>query len=202
MVVFYLIGFVGMATDPNKFSRFTPFILLLTSILLFWMHPQKNGYFYFSLSLIFIAALSLEIMGVQSGILFGEYKYGNALGLKIADTPVIIGLNWVIVTYSSLQLVDRVSKKMGIKLNEYAGAGFAALAMVFLDILIEPIAPKLDYWYWQNDWVPVQNYTAWFFFGFAFCFWILKANLLYPNPMGWRVYVTQFVFFLSLNLLL
>jgi putative membrane protein len=112
----------------------------------------------------------------------------------------MIGINWVIVVYSSLQLVQTISTKLKVKLNALTGAGLAALAMVALDLLIEPLAPKLDFWEFNNLQVPLQNYTAWFFFGFIFCYWLIKAGVLKNNPMGWRVYLVQFVFFLILNL--
>jgi putative membrane protein len=48
------------------------------------------------------------MLGVHTGILFGNYKYGNALGLKLNDVPILIGINWFIVVYacgmSALQL--------------------------------------------------------------------------------------------------
>jgi putative membrane protein len=147
-----------------------------------------------------LASFLLEYVGVNSGLIFGHYTYGNALGPKLGSTPLMIGINWVIVVYSSLQLVQTISTKLKVKLNALTGAGLAALAMVALDLLIEPLAPKLDFWEFNNLQVPLQNYTAWFFFGFIFCYWLIKAGVLKNNPMGWRVYLVQFVFFLILNL--
>jgi putative membrane protein len=99
-------------------------------------------------------------------------------------------------------MVQIISLKLKLKINEILGAFFAAFFMVLLDFFIEPIAPKLDFWYWENSAIPIQNYTAWFFFGFAFCYWMLKGGLLKNNPMAWRVYLVQILFFASLNLIL
>jgi putative membrane protein len=200
LLIFYLVGTIGIALHPLEFAKLTPFNLLLTLGLCLWPHQPKDTFFFIQLSAIFLASFLLEYVGVNSGLIFGHYTYGNALGPKLGSTPLMIGINWVIVVYSSLQLVQTISTKLKVKLNALTGAGLAALAMVALDLLIEPLAPKLDFWEFNNLQVPLQNYTAWFFFGFIFCYWLIKAGVLKNNPMGWRVYLVQFVFFLILNL--
>ena len=34
--------------------------------------------------------------------------------------------------------------------------------MTSLDLLIEPVAIKLGFWFWKNDIIPLQNYAMWF----------------------------------------
>jgi putative membrane protein len=202
LIIFYTVGLLGFTFIPNKFCTLTPFNLILTSFILFKLHPEKDLLFYLNLFFVFIGAWFLEMIGVTTGAIFGNYQYGNALGFKLNQTPIIIGLNWIIVAYSSIQMVQIISLKLKLKINEILGAFFAAFFMVLLDFFIEPIAPKLDFWYWENRAIPIQNYTAWFFFGFAFCYWMLKGGLLKNNPMVWRVYLVQILFFASLNLIL
>jgi putative membrane protein len=202
LIIFYTVGVVGMLINQIEFAKLTPFNLALTAFLLFKMHPQKDLLFYTNLLFVFMGAWFLEMMGVTTGLIFGTYEYGDALGPKINQTPILIGLNWILVAYSSIYLVQAIAIKFKWKLNEISGALLAAVFMVLLDILIEPIAPKLDFWTWQNNLIPVQNFTAWFFFGFTFCFWMLKGGMLKNNPMATRVYFTQLVFFGLLNLFL
>src|SRR6056297_2721763 len=38
-----------------------------------------------------------EAIGVQTGIIFGEYIYGSVLGPKIFDTPLMVGVMWALV---------------------------------------------------------------------------------------------------------
>ncbi|OYU94231.1 MAG: carotene biosynthesis protein [Bacteroidetes bacterium B1(2017)] len=201
LVLFYFVGIVGIGLNPTEFVFLTPFNLALTAFLLFKLHPEKDLLFYINLLFVFVGAWFLEMIGVTTGSIFGNYTYGEALGFKLNQTPIIIGLNWIIVAYSSLQLVQTISIKLKVKLPEIAGALSAAFFMVVLDILIEPLAPKLNFWTWQNSDIPLQNYTAWFFFGFAFCYWMLKGGMLKNNPMGWRVYLAQIVFFAVLTLI-
>jgi uncharacterized membrane protein len=199
LIVFYTVGIVGMLIAPQTFSPLTPLNLLLSAFLLFIPHPEKDLLFYINLLMVFTAAWFLEMIGVTTGTIFGNYTYGEALGPKLNQTPFIIGLNWIIVTYACLHVSNAIAVFFKIKLHEILGALVSAGFMVLLDFLIEPMAPKLDYWSWEGNSIPVQNYTAWFFFGFAFSYWMLKGGLLKPNPMAVRVYVAQFIFFFLLN---
>jgi putative membrane protein len=201
LIIFYLIGAVGISINPN-FAALTPFNLLVTAIILLYLHPEKDLLFFINLFFVFVGAWFLEMIGTTTGIIFGAYKYGNSLGFKLNQTPIIIGLNWIIVAYSSIITVDVLAKHFKIKLHEIMGALLAAILMVLLDILIEPVAPKLDFWAFENLVVPIQNYTAWFFFGFAFCYWMLKGGVLKHNPMAWKVYAVQVMFFIWLNIVL
>ncbi|MCE2741469.1 MAG: carotenoid biosynthesis protein [Sphingobacteriales bacterium] len=199
LIIFYIIGAVGISIQVD-FARLTPFNLIITGFILFYLHPNKDILFFLNLFFVFVAAWFLEMIGTNTGIIFGSYKYGDSLGLKLNQTPIIIGLNWIIVAYSSIVCVDAIAKKLNFKIHEIVGAIIAAIFMVILDVLIEPVAPKLNFWAFENLQVPVQNYTAWFFFGFAFCYWMLKGGLLKPNPMATKVLAIQALFFLYLNL--
>jgi uncharacterized membrane protein len=44
----------------------------------------------------------------------------------------------------------------------------AALLMVALDVLIEPVAVALDFWQWENAVIPIQNFVMWFANGFYY----------------------------------
>lgn len=199
LLIFYAIGTIGIILNPLNFARLTPLNLLLTMVAVMWMHPVKSIFFFVQLLFLFFASYSLEYVGVNTGLIFGKYTYGESLGVKIGNTPLLIGINWIIVVYSSLHLVQTASKKLNIKLNALTAAAIGGLLMVILDLLIEQVAPKLDFWAFENLEVPLQNYTAWFFFGFTFCFWLIKSGLISDNPIGWRVYIIQMVFFAILN---
>ena len=202
LLIFYAIGTIGIILNPLNFARLTPLNLLLTMVAVMWMHPVKNIFFFVQLLFLFFASYSLEYVGVNTGLIFGKYTYGESLGIKIGNTPLLIGINWIIVIYSSLHLVQTASKKLNIKVNALTAAAIGGLLMVILDLLIEQVAPKLDFWAFETLEVPLQNYTAWFFFGFTFCFWLIKSGLISDNPIGWRVYIIQMVFFAILNFML
>ena len=64
-------------------------------------HKKWNATTITVLVVIFMVSIGVEIIGIATGKIFGVYEYGRGLGIKIADVPVIIGLNWVFLVYAS-----------------------------------------------------------------------------------------------------
>jgi len=87
-------------------------------------------------------------------MIFGEYQYGAVLGFQVFEVPLIIGLNWFMLSYAIGAMVNRYVR--------IAKPLIAAVLMVILDVIIEPVAVKLDYWSWVGDSIPLQNYLGWF----------------------------------------
>lgn len=201
IIIFYSIGLVGIIINPG-FANLSPLNLLLALTLLVLSIPEKNNFTYISLIFIFISSFILENVGVNTGVLFGSYSYGEALGPKLMGTPILIGVNWIIVCYTSLALANYIAEKFRIKLNQYSGAGLAALLMVITDIPIEFLCEQLNFWKWENNQIPLQNFTAWFFFGYIFCFWLIQNKIALKNSFAVRLYLVQLLFFVMLNLFL
>lgn len=202
LIIFYSVGLAGMIVSKEIFSKLTPFNLMLSAFLMLYGHALVNRNFIINAIFVWISAWLLEMTGTTTGRIFGSYTYGDALGIKLMDTPVIIGLNWLIVCYCSIQVAHAVLKKyplQNVRAAQIALALFAGLFMVVLDLFIEPVAHKLDFWHWQNNQIPLQNFTAWFCFGTAFCFWMIKSGMMQNNIMGLRLYIVQLVFFGFLN---
>ena len=124
-----------------------------------------------------------EAMVVEGGIVFGEYSYGENLGFKILDVPLVIGLNWLILVYSSAEVAKRWSN------NIWLVSLFASSLMLGLDFIIEPVAIQLDFWTWANEDIPIQNYLAWFVIAFAMQLLLFKINSSNKNTMGIFVFI-------------
>jgi putative membrane protein len=170
LVIIYLVGILGMVHYRNFFSSLTPFNLIAAAALLFYFHTPKNKTLFQFIAFVGCAGFAIELYGVQTGKLFGNYHYGESLGFKINGTPPIIGLNWVVLTYCTAMMVQ--SLRMGIYLKSL----FAAILMVIFDYFIELYAAHADFWYWQNDQIPLQNFVAWFIFGFFLIFYFSISN--------------------------
>ena len=56
---------------------------------------------YIVFAVIFLVGLGIEIIGVSTKAIFGNYSYGNALGVKVFDTPLLIGMNWLFLIYTT-----------------------------------------------------------------------------------------------------
>jgi putative membrane protein len=129
-------------------------------------------------------------------LIFGKYSYGDTLGLKISNTPIIIGLNWLLMTYITASVVDLFDIRVGYKIIA------AAALMVIYDLVLEQVAPLMNMWSWQNNTIPLQNYLAWFVIALTFqaIFKIRKIDTY--NPIAASVLIIQFVFFITLFLFL
>ena len=102
----------------------TPMNLLLTAVLLIWGLGVFNAKLVYAMLAAFILGYLVEVAGVASGLLFGEYEYGKPLGWKLFDVPLIIGVNWLILSFSSLGIVGRFIS------NSFIKVVFASLLMV------------------------------------------------------------------------
>ncbi len=193
-------GVWGMvwSDNPSEFVRLTPLNLIITAALLFGNHQRWSKNMLFTLLFIAVAGFVIEAIGVNTGVIFGEYSYGETLGLKLFNTPLIIGLNWVILSYSTVVIAATVFK---IKSRLFV-ALLSAVLMVLLDVVIEPVAIMTDMWSWSTDSVPLLNYGAWFIIAFVFNFALSQfINQSTNNKMALPTYGVQILFF-SLILLL
>jgi putative membrane protein len=167
-VFFHVIGLFGLLFyEGGFFVNATSTNLLLVLALLLWTQVNKNGAFGLYFMACFILGMGVEIIGVQTSALFGHYGYGDVLGYKIAGVPLLLGVNWFIVTYCSGMAIHWVLQQLQPRLTGITKALIfiitAAATAVFYDWLMEPVAIKLGYWKWGGDGsVPIYNYITWF----------------------------------------
>jgi bisanhydrobacterioruberin hydratase len=174
-IIFHLIGLVGMLINTSLFASISWLNLLLMAGLIVYSQPEKNVPFYIFITLTFCFGIVVEIIGVNTGKLFGNYKYTEVLGISFKNVPLIIGANWFIIMYCCGMAVNhfmiRLAKALPegetIKINEklkLASLVFdAATLAVIMDWTIEPVAIKLNYWNWLPDGdIPTFNYLSWF----------------------------------------
>lgn len=198
-IVFYAVGVVGILIPASRdfFIPLTPLALTLSALALGFHHRsgiQTSSFLVFSF--ILISGFFIEVLGVNSGLIFGEYQYGNALGFKWMDTPLMIGLNWLLLVYTSTSLIQRT------KLNRWLGAILATALMLMYDILLEPVAPQIDMWTWANSVAPLQNYIAWGLIALTYHLLIARFRIQIRNPLDITIFFCQIAFFLFLYLFL
>jgi putative membrane protein len=136
----------------------------------------------------------LELVGVKTGFPFGNYEYHETLGLKLFDVPLVIGINWFILSYCFSNLVSNYFK------NIIAAALIGSLLMTSFDFIIEPVAIKLDYWQWENNTIPIANYLSWFVAGAIIQYFYHQKVHKINNPLTFSVILGQLIYFLSVLL--
>ena len=192
--LFHLCGMVGISYgNKDFFLAFTPINLFISFVLLFVNQKQLESKELKSAFLIFFIGMVSEILGVNYGLIFGDYVYLDNLGVKILGVPVLIGVNWIILTFITGSLSSFIFK------NKYVSILMGAIFMIGLDLLIEPVAPLLGFWIFDLQKVPLQNYLGWFVIGMItqalFQFKIAEKELTFST----HLLIINAIFFAFLN---
>lgn len=182
--------------NVQTFANLTPLNLLLSVFLMLVCHEGEQKPLSILLSFVFVLGYLVELLGVHTGFPFGSYIYGSALGPRLFDIPLIIGLNWFLLVIGSGFLVTK------FVLAKWLRVLLAAVLMVLVDIAIEAVAPNLNYWYWKDDVVPLMNYGGWF--GVSLIMQVVFQNTVagHTNKLAIPYLAVVAVFFILLNLAL
>jgi putative membrane protein len=195
LLIFHLVGLVGLLSPwQDLFIRLTPFHLLLVALVLVSGHlgsEMKLLVFFFTAS---ILSFFSEVLGVKTGLIFGEYAYGPGLGVHLFEVPLTIGLNWFVLTYSATVLCWKFID------NKLLVALISGLVLVLFDLLMEPVAPGLLYWEFFNGVAPLQNYIGWFIVAFAIVYAAGDMLKDASNHLAFPVLFIQALFFIILNI--
>ncbi len=187
----YLAGLVGLNVPVLSpwFRLLIPFNLLASLGILLLFHDDWQPTFVLYCLIAFLTGFFVEVLGVHTGLIFGDYSYGAALGWKIAEVPVVIGVNWLILTYCCGSIIDKISTTKPLKVL------LAAACMTFLDVFIEPVAIRLDFWQWHLGEIPLQNYLAWYIISAALFAVFYYLPFRKNNPIAGLLLLLQFLFF-------
>jgi len=196
LLIIYLVGIVGISISSlrNDFVDLTPYTLLISALILFAFHRKWNLRFIAVIVVIALAGFVVEVLGVKTGVIFGEYSYGPVLGIKLEQVPLIIALNWLILIYCSYSIAGKLFRPALPRIV------LAAALMVGMDILMEPVAIALDMWTWEAAAPPLQNYAAWFGISFLFAGMINYLKIEVVNPLAVYLFFYMVMFFGVLNL--
>jgi putative membrane protein len=95
-----------------------------------------------------------------------------------------------LLTYSASVLMQR-SRLKSMFLRIILGS----LILVLLDLLIEPVAVRLDYWYWVGDVIPLKNYLSWFLASVVMLSIYEFFRFKYQSVVAPVFLLIQFIFF-------
>lgn len=183
LLIMYVVGVAGHLSSAfySLMLKLTPWILLSFALVTLGQTVLSSGRTALQkrrillwVLITWIMTYTLEVLGVKTGLVFGEYSYGGTLGPQLFNVPLIIGLNWVIIVYGLAESLRTVRSSLLLSLVLVpAGA-------VFFDFFLEPVAmSQLDYWSWAGNTVPLHNYIAWAVISFVFAvlyFWMVPSE--------------------------
>lgn len=145
-----------MSLSQEIFRQLSELNLFLSAIIVFLFHPKIDRKFLLFFLPVFAVGMIVEIVGVRTGIPFGDYHYSKVLKLHFINVPVIIGINWVVLTYATAILTQKFTEKKWLRI--LAGASI----MAALDVILEHFAVKHGLWIWDNtDYPGIANFAGW-----------------------------------------
>lgn len=209
---FHCIGLLGLLFfNTGFFTGSTPFNLMLSFLLLVWTQQIKNAGFFLFMAAVLLIGYFLEVAGVNTGLLFGDYIYGKVLGPQLFKVPLLIGVNWFIIIYCCgistqtllLRLIRRVAtdtKEAPMLLQAMSVIADGATLAVAFDWLMEPVAIKLGFWTWGGDGsVPLYNYICWFVVSLLLLIIFHLCRFNKENKFAINLLLIQAMFFLMLR---
>lgn len=191
LIIVHSVGVIGIPICINRPGVFSvSWVFLVASILLLAMFHRK---FKWNELLPAIAIILLgygaEVFGVNTGYLFGDYYYGGSLGIKVFSVPLIIGLNWLMLTY--------VTKIIAQQLISYRAMQVVvgSLLMVGYDFLLEIPAERLNMWHWINGAPDYHNFLGWFLVAAIAHILFINKDIEFKNKLALPLFVIQLCFF-------
>ncbi|MTI22525.1 carotenoid biosynthesis protein [Fulvivirga sp. RKSG066] len=188
--LFSLSSIIGISMGHlDWFITKTPLNLLITLAAVIVIYPLQNKREILGFFIFFATGWFVEWLGVNYGIMFGEYAYGENLGIKIDGVPVLIAVNWAILILVSGTIAGQLVKSSLGKIL------IGATLMVFLDFFIEVPAPYFDYWSWDAGHVPLKNYITWFVVSTGLLYVYQKLRIKGDFVFSCHLYIVQLTFF-------
>ncbi|MEZ4937258.1 MAG: carotenoid biosynthesis protein [Crocinitomicaceae bacterium] len=188
ILILHIVGLyeilIGKNTDLMASSSW---IILISSALCFapeFKTISKNWVPYLSVYLIGFCA---EMIGVNTGYLFGEYTYSDSLGIKILETPLIIGILWLSLSIGIQSFFKHFN------LSKSANILLGSLFMLLFDALLEPVAIAYNLWSWQEGTPPLFNYICWFVLAFLMQ-WLLWNTTKKKSLFKYLFFINLFFF--------
>lgn len=195
LILFHVVGAIGLssATTKSLFLTLTPLQLIWTAVIVLWQSEKKISLFW-SFLCIAIFGFFIEVLGVVTQAIFGHYGYGSVLGWSWLNVPFLIGLNWFVLSFCCYGMVKLIS------VHWFFQSIIASLLMVGIDYFIEPVAIQFDFWHWEQQIVPAQNYYSW---GIVALLMQLLLHYFKPKSNNWFLlfcYLIQLLFFIFLGI--
>jgi putative membrane protein len=197
LAILHVVGILGISFDKTRELVLSlSFVnLLIGFLILIFSTLDQSKRLLVILCVAFVIGYVAELIGVHTGLLFGDYWYGKNLGPKLAGVPLIIGINWGVLALTSSAFTESIS------VNKWVKIMINSALMVTFDVVMEPVAMKSDFWSWSGNVIPIYNYICWFFVAIIIQFIYLNWFKVQTNIVFKSLFIIQFLFFIVLNLM-
>jgi putative membrane protein len=150
-----LLTFIGVFLYALGFEQviaLTPLFLLM-NLGLMWYQWKGVPTLFKAWSIAYVIGFTSELIGVKTGLLFGDYVYGSVLGPSLFGVPLMVGALWALVASS---IWSCLPAELGLR-----RVPFMAVIAVAYDIILEHFAVRFGLWAWEGS-IPLSNALGWF----------------------------------------
>ncbi|MFN0311614.1 MULTISPECIES: carotenoid biosynthesis protein [Kurthia] len=167
-LVWFTIGciLVGFSLIPPWLEWANSVFLILAGLIAvrYAMHAFGNGKGLLISIFIWIVTFSVEGLSAYFNIFFGNYDYTDRFPPLLFGVPIGIGFAWIVMVMAGHALTIRLK-------HRFSRAFFAALYVVLLDLILDPVAfVAKQYWIWEDNsayyGIPASNFIGWFVVAF------------------------------------
>ncbi|MEN8886559.1 MAG: carotenoid biosynthesis protein [Winogradskyella sp.] len=188
--LFAISGIIGVSSSAQDwFLSLTPLNLLLSLAMVLLHIKHYNLKVIVALLIPFFLGFIAEALGVNFGLIFGSYAYGDNLGYKVFGVPLMICVNWTLLVATTADV-----SKYFVK-NSVISAVLGASLMTGLDVILEVSAPRFDFWEFENGIIPIQNYIGWFVTAFIAHLGYQYFKVETHKVISWHVLLSIIIFF-------
>ena len=165
---------------------FAAFAVLHAASLLGWRRAMAF------LMICAVVTWAFEEVGTLTGSVYGAYHYGDQLGAKLGQVPIIIPFAWFMMIYASWTVAQLLLQGPGDPTRWGSIAKrivIAALAMTAWDAVMDPGMSRSGVWTWEHGGayfgVPSQNYVGWLATTLTVYAITELTFRLIPGPKSW-----------------
>jgi putative membrane protein len=159
IAIFHLSGFLLLSFAKGRLWEismdFVPINLIFTTLIVLKFQRDYSADFWKFVILSSLIGFVVEIVGVNTGWIFGYYKYGEVLGPGVLNTPLLIGINWFLISYCIISALEFLALPGWLKYM------ISVISMTGFDYIMEPGATFLGFWTWKGGLIPLRNYIGW-----------------------------------------
>jgi Predicted membrane protein len=199
IVILHVVGAVGTALGyAHLLLPLTPLNLIVCAGIVMAFTGAESPWRW---ALTMFLGFGIEVMGVATGWLFGAYSYGEGLGPKALEVPLLMGVLWWLLLLGTHHWAERFLAMRNKSVSVWTRSALAASLMTALDGTIEPVAIRAGWWAWNDGTIPWTNYLTWWLASFALGMLWRDVDDLKTNRLSGLLVVVFALFFVLLNLI-
>jgi putative membrane protein len=162
LCVMFPVGLIIMLTSEyNKFLWTTSAFLFIQGITTYLILIKSANVqsAVISALVVLLTAFAIELIGVKTGLPFGNYSYSDILKPQLMGVPLAIPLAWFILVINSVVILQSILPHEFFFIKIF----LSAVTVLSFDIMLEPFASFVNkFWIWENNQIPFSNYISWF----------------------------------------